>query len=545
MIRLFVSGIRPSPLLVLPIVFSFLNVHADPDGSASAMVFSSSNLPIVVIETDGAKIPDSPKIAARMGIINNGEGVRNSITDPRNEYNGAVGVELRGNSTQYLFPKKPYLLETRDSAGNTLNVPLLGMPKDNDWILLSMYIDKTLVRNPIAHYLSQRAGRYACRWRFCELVVNGSYEGVYLIMESIKPAKNRLAISKMNPWDISGDSVTGAYIYEVSQGNQTFGERRCFKYPAAADIRPQQVDYIRGYDDGFRQAMRLSTYADPVKGYPAWIDVDSFIDEILVQESCKNSDAYGWSSFFFKDRLGKLNAGPVWDFDQALCNSTFSEGDITNQWQIEKGYGEVPFFWKKLFHEPNFKRRLSNRWMALRRGPFHTDSLMAVIDGWAVLLQEAQERNFTRWPILGVELWRSLPGWEERDTYEAELEYLKLYLREHLEWMDSELRTTSGAEVSSDPHAESAPDIRISPNPFHSGTTIRFSGGPQGPVDLVVFNLLGQRITRMTLDPHATGAGTIQWDGRDGRGNAAAGGMYLLQFSMNGKRTATKRIFKY
>ena len=111
--------------------------------------------------------------------------------------------------------------------------------------------------------------------------------------------------------------------------------------------------------------------------------------------------------------------------------------------------------------------------------------------------------------------------------------------------MDSELRTTSGAEVSSDPHAESAPDIRISPNPFHSGTTIRFSGNPHDPVELVVFNLLGQRIARMTLDPQATGTGTIHWDGRDGRGNAAAGGMYLLQFSMNGKRTATKRVFKY
>ena len=65
----------------------------------------------------------------------------------------------------------------------------------------------------------------------------------------------------MNPWDISGDAVTGGYIYEVSQGDQTFGERRCFKYPGVPDIR--------GYDDGFRQVMRQSTFADPVKGYPA------------------------------------------------------------------------------------------------------------------------------------------------------------------------------------------------------------------------------------------------------------------------------------
>jgi hypothetical protein len=535
----------PSSLLVLSVVFTSAEVLADTDGSASVTAFISSNLPIVMIETGGAQIPDSPKITARMGIIDNGNGARNSITDPRNGYDGWIGIELRGNSTQYLFPKKPYLLETRDDAGSNLNVPLLGMPKDNDWILLAGYLDKTLLRNPLAHYLSRKTGRFSCRNVFVELVLNGKYEGVYLLMESIKPGKHRVPVAEMDSTDVAGDAVTGGYIWEVSQGSQNFGERRCFKYPKASRIRPEQIDYIRGYDDGFRQAMRLSTYADPVKGYAAWIDVDSFIDEILVQEACKNSDAYGWSSFFFKDRLGKLNAGPVWDFDQALSNSTFSEGDITSEWQIEKGYWEVPFFWQKLFHEPNFKRRLSNRWFSLRRGPFGTDSLMAVIDGWTVRLDEARKRNFDRWPILGKEMWRSLPGWEERDTYEAELEYMKRYLREHLDWMDSELLKTSGLAPSQNRFAEAVPEMRISPNPFRSGTTIRFSGKPRGPAEFVVYNLLGQRVARMTMDSDATGAGTVQWDGRDERGSAVAGGVYLIQWIANGKKTAATRIFKF
>jgi hypothetical protein len=361
-------------------------------------------------------------------------------------------------------------------------------------------------------------------------------------METIKPGKHRVPVVRMDSTDLYGDEVTGGYIYEVSQGGETFGERRCFKYPNASEIRPEQIEYIRYYDDGFRKLMRQATFA---KGYSAWIDVDSFIDEILVQEACKNSDAYGWSSFFFKDRLGRLNAGPVWDFDQALCNSTFSEGNITNEWQIEKGYWEVPFFWKKLFHEFNFRRRLSDRWFELRSGPFHTDSVMNVIDGWAVLLAEAQARNFTRWPILGRELWRSLPGWSERDTYEHELEYMKQYLRWRLEWIDSELRETSGTESPAVSGKPAAIRIKAAPNPFRSGTTIRCSGPLKGSSELIVYNLLGRKVAAMKLQPDSYGAGTARWDGRDGRGNAVAAGIYILQLSGNGEKPAAERIFKY
>jgi hypothetical protein len=505
--------------------------------------FQSSNLPVVVIETPGRRaIPDAPKITAHMEIVFHGDGSRNSVEGPFNVYDGSIGVEMRGNSTQYLFPKKPFLIETRDAEGHNLNVSLLGMPKDNDWILLSMYIDKTLVRNCIAHHLSQRAGRYACRWRFCELVVNGSYEGVYLFMESIKPGKHRVPVTPMVPWDISGDAVTGGYIYEVSQGDQNFGERRCYKFPAAEDIRPEQTAYIRAYDDGFRRAMRQPQINDPDQGYPAWIDTDSFIDEILVQEACKNSDAYGWSSFFHKNRLGKLCAGPIWDFDQALCNSTFSEGDVVEEWQIEKGYWEVPAFWKRLFHEADFRSRLAQRWFVLRSGPFHTDSIMQTIDGWIAELQEAQSRNFERWPILGKELWRSLPGWEDRTTYESEVEYMKEWLRMHLDWMDQELRPYAGVEAETTQHAADPPVLSAWPNPFRSGAAIHFRTSVSGPLTLRIYNPLGQVCRSMTLD--ASGTGGFSWDGRNDSGEFVANGLYLVQLIGGNQKPRVRKLLK-
>ena len=400
--------------------------------------FTSSNLPIIVINTEGGVgIPDEPKITADMGIIYN-NGARNYLTDPFNEYSGKIGIETRGNKTQ-TFPKKAYGLETRDNLGENRNVSLFGLPEENDWILRACYIDKTLMRNSLASIMSHRLGRYAPRTIFCELAINGSYEGVYVFIESIKRDKNRVNIDKLYPGTTSADSLTGGYIYEVSQSGVEFGLRRRYKYPDADDINVDQANYIRNYDDNFRSTMAGANYADPIAGYPKYIDVNSFIDEIIVQEATKNSDAYGWSSYFHKDRLRKLCAGPIWDFDQALTNSTFNDGARIDEWVINKGLEDVPSFWPKLFGESKFKYLLKKRWFELRENEVHTDSIMSIIDSIANYLDEAQQRNFVRWPILGVELWRSLPGWDERDTYQKEVDYMKNWLADHMDWMDIQL----------------------------------------------------------------------------------------------------------
>ena len=445
-------------LLFLSILaFSHVVVFGSRSGVVSAwgssssvsyknIILESSNLPIVVINTEnGREIPDEPKLTAHMGIIYNGEGERNYLSGPYNEYDGCIGIERRGNASQN-FPKKPYLLETRDEAGNDLNVSLLGMPNQNDWILRAAFLDKTLMRDVLGLRMSRSTARWASRTEFCEVVLNGEYVGVYILMESIRPDKNRVNIMQMDSADISGDAVTGGYIYEVSQSGLDFGKRRRLKYPKQKHVQPQQLVYIRKYDDYFRDVMTRSYYADSARGYPAWIDVDSFIDEILVHEACKNSDAYGWSSYFHKDRLGKLKAGPVFDFDQAFSNSTFNDGPNYQEWIIEKSaYDQIlrnnhPPFWRKLFAEPGFRKKLGLRWFELRSGPFLTDSLLSFIDETAVCLDEAQTRNFQKWPILGVALWRSTPGWRQRSTYQKEVDYLRAFMNNRLDWMDAQLR---------------------------------------------------------------------------------------------------------
>lgn len=114
--------------------------------SAQIPTLTSSNLPLIIINTDGQPIVDEPKITASMGIIDNGLGVRNNVTDPFNNYNGKIGIEIRGSSSQS-FPKKQYSVELRDNAGAGIKASLLGMPSEEDWVLFAPYNDKSLMRD--------------------------------------------------------------------------------------------------------------------------------------------------------------------------------------------------------------------------------------------------------------------------------------------------------------------------------------------------------------------------------------------------------------
>ena len=161
----------------LIVFFSYLILlNAETVAQLDSVIFTSSNLPLVLIDTEGQTIHNSYRIVANMGIINNPNGQRNYLSDPFTDYNGKISIEIRGSSST-MFDKKPYGFETQDSAGNNLNVSLMSLPKENDWVLYASYSDKTFLRNEIPYYLSRSIGTYASRTAYCELYINGSYRG--------------------------------------------------------------------------------------------------------------------------------------------------------------------------------------------------------------------------------------------------------------------------------------------------------------------------------------------------------------------------------
>ncbi len=439
--------------LTIAILLCFVNAQAQVN-------FSSSNLPIMIIETqDQGEIPDDPKIDAHMSLINNGNGNTNLITDFANEYDGKIGIEIRGSSSAALFPKKGFGFETRQADGSNNNVGLLGMPEENDWVLHGPYSDKSLIRNALAYLIAADLMEYAPRVRHIELVVNDEYRGVYLLTEKIKRDKERVDISKLNPGDIEGDQLTGGYIIKVdkstgsgsgwrSEFNSLGGNRsHIFLYhdPKFEELEDEQIDYIQNYIFEFESMMDSDDFNDPITGYSKWIDEDSFMAMFFVNEISKNVDGYRLSTYFYKDRDSvdsRLISGPVWDYNLGFGNANYCDGETTHGWAYEFNdicLGDkwnVPFFWEKLYDDLSYRTKIKDRWTDLRSNVLSNAGVLSKVDSLRNLLQDSQVRNFNQWPILGEWVW---PNFNVSDTYNQEIFYLRDWLLNRLEWMDEEI----------------------------------------------------------------------------------------------------------
>ncbi|GAB5536998.1 MAG: CotH kinase family protein [Rubricoccaceae bacterium] len=504
---------------------------------AQTVSFTSSNLPIVILDTEGQSIPDEPKITAQMQIIDNGPGTRNVITDTPTGYDGFIGIEVRGSTSQ-AFPKKQYGVETRDEAGDNLNVSLLGMPEENDWILYAPYSDKSLMRNVLAYELANRMGRYASRTRFCEVVLNGDYQGVYVLMESIKRDSERVDINNLKDDEISGDDLTGGYLIRIDRRDGSPGEgwesafppahasnasiNYQYREPDAEDIVPEQVAYIQSFIEDFETTMDSETFDDPVTGYPSIVDLGSFVDFFLVNEIAKNVDGYRLSTYLHKDKDSNdplLHAGPVWDFNIAFGNANYNFGDEPEGLHVtleDSGDYPIAFWWNKMAQSDPFQDALALRWAELREGVLHPDSLTDWVDDTATLLDEAQARNFERWPVLGEFVWPNVDGFETRTTYASEVAQLKQWLQDRGEALNAVFpvdaaeapQTTSSLRVST-----------LGPNPARGTSRISVALASPQSVTLDVFDLRGRHVARLhdgmlpigatsfTLDTHSLSAG--------------------------------------
>ena len=441
--------------VILSIVTSCFTEHA------SRIEEYTSNLPIVTIDTFGRRIPNEPKISARIKVIYDQSGGRNALNSQHVDFEGKIGIEVRGKTSQH-FPKKQYGIEIQDDNGNDKDISLLQLPAESDWILNGPYSDKTLMRNFLAYEFSNRIGRYASRTRFVEVFLNdrgdtainkGHYVGVYLLIEKIKRGKNRVDIRSLKRGSLSvtgkgqqkkPSEISGGYILKIDKMDRYetyfythYGTRLLHVYPKGREISNAQKAWIQNYMDEFEAALAGTDFKDPERGYAKYIDIDSFIDHFIINELFKNTDGFRNSTYMYKDRDGKLEMGPVWDFNLSMGNSVFYNAWETSNWLIYTN--PVPFWWDRLLTDEDFKQRLVKRWQALRKNELATSKLLGEIDRTAKYLSEAQKRNFERWPVLGRRVFGN-PG-PDFPTYEQEVQQLKTWLQARLQWMDQRIKS--------------------------------------------------------------------------------------------------------
>ena len=520
-----------------------------PDWFEPPFVFNESNLPIVVIETNGQEILDDPRIIAHMGIIDNGTGI-NHINDPLNGYDGQISIEIRGSSSQ-MFPKKQYALETQDIDGENLNVSILGMPEENDWILHAPYSDKSLLRNFLAYELARDMGRYASRTRFCELVINGDYKGLYIFMEKIKRDNNRVDISKLEPDETSGDDLTGGYIIKVDKWDgenndgwlsdpplpENYGTWYQYHYPKPDEIVQEQQNYIIDYITDFENLIASESYNEPDSGYYNFVNLESFIDVSIINEISKNVDAYRLSAYMYKDKDsedGRLTMGPIWDYNLAFGNADYFEGQDNTGWVLDINLPSedpfwIPFWWYRIWDDETFRNAFNQRWQELRQTVFSEEYIMNMIDSTIAVIDEAQVRNFQRWPILDEYVW---PNAYVGGSYENEIDYLTDWITARLDWMDEQTMS-----ANDDPQIISPYSLDPAyPNPFNPTTTIQFSIPQTEFVTVKVYNIVGHEISTLINDELFTGNYSIKWDGRH-----QPSGLYFMQIE-SGSFSKTRKM---
>lgn len=433
---------------------SFSNTPAD----GGTLTFTSTDIPLVIITTDDGFLPDDePKKPGSMQIINNGKTIRNQLTDTPNDYNGRIMIEYRGSSSAS-FPKKPMAFETVDAAGNSMNVSLLGMPAENDWVLLAPYTDKPLMRDFLIHNISRAMGWYASRTQFCEVFINGEYQGIHILMEKVKIDKNRVDLAKLDINDNAGDSLTGGYLMKIDkctgasgcdgfgsvvssymgQGNSVYYQ---YHRPAFSDLTSAQENYIQTYMNSFDTLLASASAFDPVNGYYKDVDMQSFVDYLIMQEIGNNVDGYRLSSYFYKERDskgGRLHAGPIWDVNLGFGNADYCDGWRTDVWayQFVCNPEYTPFWWDAMMTDSVFQNQLKCRWTKLRQGSLHTDTLLHIIDTTALYLDESKERDFMLYPRLGMYVW---PNYYVGATYADEINYLKTWITDRMAWLDANI----------------------------------------------------------------------------------------------------------
>ena len=394
----------------------------------NSRLYQLTNLPTVSIHTLNGEIPydKEHQIVSQLTIIS-GDGTA-LLSEPGT-------TRERGNASRS-FPKKPYRIKF-DKKQHVLDAPA----KAKKWTLINNYGDKTLMRNMLAFELSRRMGMtYTPYGTAVDVLLNGEYKGCYQLCDQVEINKNRINITEMTSKDNEGSALTGGYFVEIdayayeekSWFNSNKGNPVTIKSPDEDSITTQQKNYIKGYFNKME--------AD----WKSYLDLNSFLRHFLVGELSGNTDTY-WSVYMYKDRDDDMMyTGPVWDFDLAFNNDqrTYPVNSKTDYIYRSGGScaGNMRSFTDKIVvNDANAKKQLVEIWDEARQGGLTEENMVAYIDSLESVLQQSQKLNFIRWPMMNQLVHQNFKIW---GSYEAEVENVRDFMKERIDWMDRKLNYT-------------------------------------------------------------------------------------------------------
>ncbi len=396
----------------------------------------SSNLPVFVLSTFARQLDRREFAPALLALFEPEEDGGQARLAAAPHLTHSTGLRVRGSSTGR-SAKSSFAVEIWDDDQDDEALEILGMPASSDWVLYgALDYDPALIRNDFMYALSNRIGRYAVRTQFCEVFSNprggrtsmAHYMGVYSFMERIKLGPERVDVEPLGPADNAEPEISGGYMLKIDRGAPgdvglgAGGQGMLFvepKRPTAA-----QKAWIESYINEFAAVLDSDGFTDPQNGYHKYIGVDEWIDHHILNEFARNPDGLALSTYLYKQRGGKLNFGPIWDFDRTMGSM---DGRSTDPYSWRPGTFTDFRWWSRLFTDPAFWEAYKARWGELRRGPMRTENLLALVDSLVETIGEAGTRNEVRW------FSSRIPGrWME------EVERLKSWIEARVFWIDSQ-----------------------------------------------------------------------------------------------------------
>jgi hypothetical protein len=306
--------------------------------------------------------------------------------------------------------------------------------------------------------LGKSIGLQAPRYTFVEVYINldsqplaaNDYQGVYLLTELLQIGKNRVNIKKLKKDDLSEPNISGGYLMQF---NMMAAEAPLVKgngwqdleIKEPTDLQQQQLTWISNYVQKVHNAIHYTNPSDSQNGYPAYIDVDSFVNFIIENELARQGDSYMRSTYIYKERGQKLAAGPLWDFDlgyDCYTGMWMGGGQSSNiqGWQFQPMFagmgGTTTDWYSTLMKDSAFQSRISARWKELRRGVLSDSQLTAKIKNLSSPLSNAAKRNFQKWNILGTSQVGGF-GTQTSRTWEEQITIVQNFVLKRAAWLDN------------------------------------------------------------------------------------------------------------
>lgn len=339
----------------------------------------------------------------------------------KKEYN--CKIRGRGNSS-WDKPKKPYKFKLEEKKS------LLGFPKDKEWILVTNHSDPTMMRNEVAFWMGSQYGKfdYVPRFQYVDLILNEKYNGLYQLGEHLKISKDRMNVGDdgfLLEVDSKADST--AVTFKVINIKMPIN----IKEPNVA-VGDDDFNYISEYLYRADSILFSKDWLDEEKGYKTLLDMESYVEWFLVNEITKNCDAsFNTSCYMNKTRNGKLKMGPLWDFDVSLGNYFTDREDLKFLNETD-GFHVIDHFWYKRFaKDPAFKATVKERYDNYYN---HKADIMAHIDSVAMEIKSSVIINNRKWEVL---CYRQSDISEVEESFFNEVEYLKTWLSERMDWLKS------------------------------------------------------------------------------------------------------------